>query len=113
MDTVASLPTVDALRNHVLYALCSHDQLDPAQTPLLQAVITRQGKPCGLFFEVQGPRLLKTHAIWAGPEHRILFYDSTGERFAVTRLSESPDPRRLTIAPPPRILAFVKHRAMG
>jgi hypothetical protein len=95
MDTVAGLPTLDALRDHVLTKLCEHDQLDPRQTPLHQAVITRAGRSCGLFFQVQGPRRVKTYAVWAGEEDRILFYDSTGVRFAQTRLSEAPDPRRL------------------
>jgi hypothetical protein len=95
MSTVAGLPTLDALRGHVLKILCDHDQLDPAQTPLHQAVITRSGRSCGLFFQVHGPRLVKTYAVWAGEEDRILFYDSTGARFAETRLSEAPDPRRL------------------
>ena len=51
--------------------------------------------PCGLFFEVQGPRMVRTHAVWAGEEGRILFYDTHGQRFAQTRLSEGPDPRKL------------------
>jgi hypothetical protein len=95
MDAVACLPTVEELRSHVLKILCHHDRLDPGQTPLRQAVITRAGRPCGLFFQVQGPRLVKTYAVWAGEEDRILFYDSTGNRFAQTRLSEAPDPVRL------------------
>jgi hypothetical protein len=95
MDAVVSLPTLDDLRRHVLQLLCAHDQLDPAQTPLLQSIINRRGKPCGLFFQVQGPRMVKTYAVWAGEENRILFYDSTGQRFAETRLSEGPDPVRL------------------
>ena len=90
--TFASLPTLEDLRLYVQKILCAHDQLDPRQTPLHQALITRAGKPCGLFFQVQGPRLLKTYAVWAGPENRILFYDSTGLRFAETCLSEGPDP---------------------
>ena len=110
METVASLATVDALRLYVLHTLCSHDRLDPAQTPLFQGVITRHGKPCGLLFEAHGPRLLKTHAIWAGHEHRILFYDCTGERFAVTApervarstaASSRPRTKDPTIPPPP------------
>jgi hypothetical protein len=36
--------------------------------------------------------MLKTHAVWAGSENRILFYDSTGLRFAESRLCEAPDP---------------------
>ena len=95
MDTVVGLPTVDALRGHVLNTLCAHDQLDPAQTPLHQSLITRAGRTCGLFFQLQGPRLVKTYAVWAGEENRVLFYDSAGVRFAETRLSESPDPRKM------------------
>jgi hypothetical protein len=87
-----SLPTLAKLRAHVLQTLCEHDRLDPDQTPLYQAVIRRSGKPCGLFFQVQGPRMLHTHAVWAGKENRILFYDSTGLRFAETRLCDAPDP---------------------
>ena len=89
---VASLPTLDELRRHVLQTLCSHDRLDPNQTPLYQGVITRARRPCGLLFQTQGPRMLKTYAIWVSDEHRILFYDSTGMRFAETRLSEAPEP---------------------
>jgi hypothetical protein len=95
MDTVVCLHSVEELRSHVLRVLCDHDQLDPAQTPLHQAVITRAGRPCGLFFQVQGPRLVKAYAVWAGEENRILFYDSAGNRFAQTGLSEAPDPVRL------------------
>ena len=95
MSTVVSLPTLDALRDHVRQALCTHDQLDPTQTPMHQAVITRSGRPCGLFFQVQGPRLVKTYAVWAGDEDRILFYDSNGQRFGEIRLSDAPDPRKL------------------
>ena len=95
MNTVASLPTLEELCRHVLSTLCAHDQLDPAQTPLSQAVLTRSGRPCGLLFQAQGPRLLRTYAVWAGEEGRILFYDSTGQRFGETRLSEGPDPLKL------------------
>jgi hypothetical protein len=90
--TFVALPTIDKLRLHVHERLCARDHLDPLQTPLEQALIVRSGKPCGLFFEVRGPRLQKTYALWAGEENRILFYDSTGQRFAESRLSEGPDP---------------------
>jgi hypothetical protein len=93
--TYAALPTLEDLRRHVLQRLCSHDHLDPTQTPLQQSLITRSGRKCGLFFQVKGPRLLRTYAIWAGEEDRVLFYDSTGLRFGETRLSEAPDPLEL------------------
>jgi hypothetical protein len=95
MDSVASLPTFEDLRRHVLLTLCNHDHLDPDLTPINQAMILRRDKPCGLFFQVQGPRMLKAYAIWAGEENRILFYDCTGARFAEIRLSDAPDPRKL------------------
>jgi hypothetical protein len=93
--TVVALPSPEDLRRHVLETLCRHDNLDASQTPLQHEVITRAGKPCGMFFHVQGPRLLKTYAVWAGDEDRILFYDSSGQRFAESRLSDGPDPRRV------------------
>jgi hypothetical protein len=95
MDDVASLPTLDGLRAHVLQVLCGCERLDPAQTPLHETVVTRSGRPCGLFFQVQGPRLVRAYALWAGEEGRLLFYDSAGRRFAQTRLTEAPDPLRL------------------
>jgi hypothetical protein len=95
MDAVVSLPTLDDLRRHVREVLCRHDHLDPGQTPLYEAAILRRGRPCGLFFQIQGPRLLKTYAVWAGEENRILFYDSTGIRFAECRMCEAPDPGKL------------------
>src|SRR6266542_2605448 len=95
MNSVIALPTLDDLRKHVLNMLCSKDRLEPESTPMHQAIITRRGKPCGLFFQVQGPRLLKAFAVWTGEEDRILFYDSTGARFAETKLSEGPDPLQM------------------
>jgi hypothetical protein len=95
MKEVATLPTLNLLRVHVLHILCRTDCLDPAQTPLQQALITRRGRPCGLFFQVQGPRLLKNYAVWAGDENRVIYYNCNGERFAETRLMQGPDPRTL------------------
>jgi hypothetical protein len=103
--SVFSLPTFDDLRQHVLETLCKHDLLDPQQTPFFQGLVTRAGRPCGLFFEVQGPRSLRTYALWSGNENRILFYDGQGERIAETRLSEAPDSSMLNGALQPRKLA--------
>jgi hypothetical protein len=35
--------------------------------------------------------LLTTNSIWAGQEHRVMFYDSGGQRFDERRLGEVPD----------------------
>src|SRR2546426_673002 len=89
-SSVVALTTPEALNRFVRDMLCSHDRLDPVQTPLYRATLTRRGCPCGMMFHVEGPRLLKTSAIWAGDEHRILFYNSTGARFSEVKLSEGP-----------------------
>jgi len=89
--SVVALPKMDALTRFVRDTLCSHDRLDPAQTPMYQAALKRRGRRAGLLFHVEGPRLLKTSAVWAGDEHRILFYDSTGARFGEVKLSEGPE----------------------
>ncbi len=99
MDAVACLPTFEALLAYVKVTLCQHDQLDPDQTPLQQSALTRSGRTCGLFLQVQGPRMVKSYAVWAGEEGRLLFYDAQGKRFGQTRLSEGPDPRRLPTTP--------------
>src|ERR1700724_1928360 len=85
------LPTMDKLRLHVHWTMRAPDLIDPNQAPMKEAVIQRRGKPCGLFFQVQGPRQVRTYALWVEAENRILFYDGTGLRFAETRLSEAPD----------------------
>jgi hypothetical protein len=91
-NTYLSLPTYEDLRRHVLEMLCKHDQLDPDVTPFFQGLVTRADRPCGLFFLVEGPRQVRSYAVWAGDENRILFYDSAGQRFAEAKLSDAPDP---------------------
>jgi len=92
-SSVVAVATREALCDFVKRVLCDYDRLDLGQTPFFVAPITRTGRGCGLMFHVEGPRLLKTSAIWVGDEHRILFYDSQGLRFHEAKLSESPDPR--------------------
>lgn len=92
--TFAALPRFDQLRDFVRQTLCSHDRVDARQAPFSEAPIKQGGRLKGFYFEVQGPRLLRSHAIWACEEHRILFYDSTGVRFAEVRLTDSPDPHQ-------------------
>jgi hypothetical protein len=91
MSAVVSLPSLDQLRRHVKQMLCDQDRLDVDQTPMREEIITRSGRPCGVFFQTRGPRLLQTHAIWAADEDRVLFYNSTGARFADLRLTDAPD----------------------
>lgn len=88
---VVALPTIDELQRFVRQTLCEHDRLDPDQTPMFEAPLLRRGEVCGTIFHIEGPRLLRTSALWPEEEHRILFYDSIGLRFHEVRLSEAPE----------------------
>ncbi len=92
MHTVVALPTADELRRYVRDTLCDRDRLAPDAVHFLEGCVKRAGRTCGVYFEVEGPRMMRSHAIWVGDEHRILFYDSHGTRFAEARLSDAPDP---------------------
>lgn len=87
---VVALPTLEQLAAFVHDTLCRLDHLDPDQSPLRQTPLVRRGKACGLVFHVEGPRLLRTSAVWAADEGRLIVYDSTGKRVRELRLSESP-----------------------
>ena len=87
---VVAVPTLELLAAFVHEELCKLDHLDPAQSPLRKTVLVRRGKTCGLVFHVEGPRLLRTSAVWSADEARVIVYDSTGKRVREVRLSESP-----------------------
>lgn len=95
MEAVQRLTTLEELRQFVRSVLCERDHLDPQQTPLVETVLRKRGRPCGLIFEMHGPRRTRTSAVWAGFENRVLFYDSLGVRFTQVQLSEGPDLREL------------------
>jgi hypothetical protein len=89
--TVVSLPTVAELKAFIHKELCGLDQLDPAQSPLRATPIQRRGQVCGAVYHVDGPRLLRTSAVWAADESRILIYDSTGHRTRDVTVADAPD----------------------
>jgi hypothetical protein len=95
ISTAIRAPTVEELQRHVHRVLCQRERLEPEQTLMRTSVIRRGGRACGLFFQVEGPRLCSSYAVWAGDEHRILFYNSAGERAGEAVLSEAPDPAQL------------------
>jgi hypothetical protein len=89
--SVLAFTAVEELAAFVHQTLCEQDALDPAQTPLFRTPLKRGGRACGVVFHVEGPRLLRTSAVWSADDDRILFYDSTGTRSREVRLSEAPD----------------------
>jgi hypothetical protein len=92
MDSIQSL---EELRRYVQTTLCDRHALDPKQFPMDESLLTRSGRPCGLYFCQYGPRLMKAHAVWDGEHAVVAFYDSSGARFQKVQLAKSPDPGRL------------------
>ncbi|HEY1065243.1 MAG TPA: hypothetical protein VGE52_04010 [Pirellulales bacterium] len=62
------------------------DQLEPDAFTITERLLTRKGKPCGMYFCLHGPRMVKFSAVWETESHTILFYGPTGERFHRTVL---------------------------
>ena len=58
---------------------------------MTERVLRRGGKPCGIYFCLQGPRLARFTAIWETDRNQVLFYGSHGERFQRTQLIEGPE----------------------
>ncbi len=80
------IQSLDDLRSYVNETLCDFDQLEPDAFRMTERVLVRAGKPCGLYFCLHGPRSVKFSAIWETERNRVLFYDSSGERFRKTQL---------------------------
>ena len=87
---VVACAAVEDLAVFVHQVLCDKDALDPAQTPMFRTPLRKADRVCGLIFHVEGPRLLRTSAVWSADDDRVIFYDSTGTRFREVRLSEGP-----------------------
>ncbi len=79
------------LRYFVNETLCQPDQLVPNVFPVTERILTRGGRPCGLFFCLHGPRSVKLTAIWETDTNTILFYGSSGERYHKTQLNVAPE----------------------
>jgi hypothetical protein len=91
LRAVVAFSAVEDLAGFVHSVLCDKDALDPAQAPLYRTPLRRGGRVCGLVFHVEGPRLLRTSAVWSADDARVIFYDSSGLRFNEVALSESPE----------------------
>ena len=87
---VIACAAMEDLAAMVYKILCDKDALDPTQTPMFRTPLRKGSRMCGIVFHVEGPRLLRTSAVWSADDDRILFYDSSGLRFQEVRLSESP-----------------------
>jgi hypothetical protein len=85
------LSDLGKLRTFVQSRICDHNQLEVGAFRMTERVLTRSGRPCGIFFCVHGPRSVKFTAIWETERNTILFYGSGGERLMRTQLRVAPD----------------------
>lgn len=89
MDNSASGAfSVHDLRQLVREVLSEKENLVPDQFPLRQTALVRCGRPCGMQFELLGPRNVRLSAVWAADRNTVYFYDARGERFHKQQLSQ-------------------------
>lgn len=81
-----TIQSLDDLRDYVNETLCEFDQLVCGAFAMTERLLTRGGRPCGIYFCLHGPRAVKFSAIWETENNTVLFYDSSGERFQKTQL---------------------------
>lgn len=91
LPVVFSTTSGAELERFTIESLCSREKLDASQVKLHKSLIRRSGVPVGIVWRIEGPRLVRCHAIWVEDENRILFYDSAGNRFYTVKLVESPE----------------------
>ncbi len=56
---------------------------------MTKRLLRRSGRPCGIFYCVHGPRMVKLTAIWEAEKNQILFYGPTGEKVQQTKILDS------------------------
>lgn len=70
----------EVLRESVERRLCELGHLEPKQFPMTQREVVRNGKTCGLYFCVHGPRSVKITAIADFKARTLILYGSDGIR---------------------------------
>ena len=82
---------LNELRQLVYETLCNHEHLEQGVFPMTERILTRRGKPCGIYFCLHGPRSVKYTSIWETEHNTILFYGNDGQRFHKTQLAQAPE----------------------
>lgn len=72
----------DTVREFVRDELCEKNQLEKDAFQMSERVLTRNGKPCGFYFCIYGPRSVRLTAVWDLNKGSVFFYDSLGRRAA-------------------------------
>jgi hypothetical protein len=84
------IDNLNELREYVNATLCDIFQLQIGAFPMIEKVLNRAGKPCGMYFCLQGPRAVRFTAIWESERNQVLFYGPGGERILKSQLIDGP-----------------------
>ncbi|HEY4760299.1 MAG TPA: hypothetical protein VIH42_06960 [Thermoguttaceae bacterium] len=84
------IDNLNDLREFINETLNDYYQLQSGAFQMTEQVLVRAGKPCGIYFCLNGPRAVRFSAIWETDRNQILFYGPEGERFLKTQLLEAP-----------------------
>lgn len=82
---------MNELEHFMIDGLCDHEKLDRQQVRIQRSVMRKGAAIIGLVIRIEGPRLMRSQALWVESENRVLFYNSAGLRFATVKLAESPE----------------------
>ena len=84
------IQSLSELRDFVYLQLCELNELEPGVFEMVERILARGEKPCGILFCLYGPRSVRLTAIWETDGNSILFYDSAGERADMVKLRGAP-----------------------
>ena len=70
----------EAVREFVRDELCERNELEKDAFAMSEMKLTRNGKPCGFYFCIYGPRSVRLTAVWDLGRQSVIFYDSLGRR---------------------------------
>jgi hypothetical protein len=91
LDDSPRIKDLDDLRAFVHETICQINELEVNAFKMTERILTRGGRPCGLYFCLHGPRAVKFTAIWETDRNSVLFYSPTGERMQRAQLIQAPN----------------------
>lgn len=86
-----------ALLQGIIETVCSHEDLDPAQSKVDLRFLVKNEARCALEIAVNGPRRMRPTAVWSWSDSKVLYYDSAGKRW-------KEDPTESGVVAPPNLL---------
>lgn len=85
-DQPTAVHDFSQLQQFVRETLSRLESLEPYGFELTHQTLLREGRPCGVYFCLHGPRAVRLTAIWETDSNSVLFYGSRGERVMRAKL---------------------------